>query len=107
MKELRWKRVQLDTRAEVLLLFAMLNALDILTTRLGIVIGIREGNPIPAAIIEAGGFEAFVFVKIALVLVVCALPVLIPRFHRVWMAIHISSAVLAIAIANNLVLIIG
>ncbi len=99
-------RFHLDTRTEVLLLFAMLNLLDVLTTRLGLVLGIPEGNPIPAAIIAGQGFETFVLVKVVLVLVVSAAPLLLPRFHRIWMAIHFGSAVLALAIANNLVQII-
>src|SRR5512135_411042 len=102
MNQVNRRRIYLDTRTEVLLLFAMLNALDVLTTRLGLAIGIPEGNPIPAAIIASEGFETFVLVKFALVLLVCAAPLLLPRFHRMWMAIHFGSAVLAVAIANNL-----
>ncbi len=100
-------RFHLDTRTEVLLLFAMLNALDVLTTRLGLIVGIPEGNPIPAAIIASEGFETFVLVKVVLVLVVCAAPLLLPRFHRIWMAIHLGSALIALAVANNLLQIVA
>ncbi len=102
MNEVDRRRIHLDARTEVLLLFAMLNALDVLTTRLGLIVGIPEGNPIPAAIIAGQGFETFVLVKVVLVLVVSAAPLLRPRFHWIWMAIHFGSALIALAVANNL-----
>ncbi len=53
-----------------LVLFAVLNGLDLLTTYVDLQAGMREGNPLMRALLHYEGFGALIFYKVLMVLVV-------------------------------------
>jgi hypothetical protein len=55
-----------------LVLFAILNACDLITTYIDLQAGMREGNPLMRALLNQEGFSALIFYKVLMVLVVSA-----------------------------------
>lgn len=53
-----------------LVLFALLNACDLLTTYLDLQAGMREGNPLMQHLLVSYGFGALIFYKLLMVVVV-------------------------------------
>lgn len=82
-----------------IVLFALLNAADLLSTFIGLHNGMREGNPLMSALLHTYGFGALVLYKV-IVVVAVALGVRMLRHFRV------SVASLTIAICNVLVLLV-
>ena len=53
-----------------LVLFALLNVLDLLTTYVDLKVGMREGNPLMQHLLVSYGFGALIFYKLLMILVV-------------------------------------
>ena len=63
-----------------ILLLACGQAADLLTTRVDIARGAREGNAVVANLLVSGGFEAVVAVKLALVLAMILIVLIVRRY---------------------------
>lgn len=50
-----------------LVAYALLNLGDLITTRVGLTMGLREGNPLMSRLLHAYGFDALIFYKVLVV----------------------------------------
>lgn len=66
----------------LMLLYALLNVGDLLTTALGLSVGLREGNPLMRHLLDSYGFGALIGYKIAVVLAVVLGVAFLLRGHR-------------------------
>lgn len=82
---------------ELLVLFAVLNIGDIVSTFIGLAGGMREGNPLMSMLLEHYGFGALIFYKALVIVAVTAGIYLLRAFHT-------SIATITIWICNALVL---
>jgi hypothetical protein len=86
-----------------LAIFAILNLLDIASTRAALAAGLAEGNQIPSMLLAAGGEEAMYLFKIAVTLLVMAAAIrLTPYYRRLRYGLHIANLVLAFVVTINL-----
>ena len=82
--------------------FAGLNLLDILTTWVGLRMGMVEANALAAAVMREGGQAGmFLFKLVAALLVMNLVVQLSRRFTRVWYALYAGSGLLALVVALN------
>lgn len=94
-------------RMAALVGFAGLNLLDVLTTWIGLQMGMIEANALAAAVMRAEGQGGmFLFKLVAALLVMNLVVQLSPRFARIWYAIYAGSGVLALVVLLNSVQII-
>jgi len=97
-----------------ILLLALAQALDVLTTRLDIGRGALEGNAMAAGILETGGFWRFLVVKFSLVAAMATAVVLVVRYSAaypgprasiagkvVWRGLQLCVVVLALTGLHN------
>ena len=90
----RWK--------PVLSAFVLLNVLDVVTTWLALRLGLMEGNPLPAALLSAGGTTGlFGFKVIATLLVIGVVLRLSRPFPGVWRALRVSNLFLCLIVFLN------
>lgn len=89
--------------AKCLLLFALLQALDIATTGYGLANGLtREYNPLAASVLENGllvmlGAKAMVVTLVALAVIRLSV-----RFRRIWASLWIGNCFYLVVLALNL-----
>ena len=94
-------RERIDLRGPVVVVFAALSILDGVTTQAGLALGITEGNPMPARLLEAYGLAGMWAAKAAVSMAVVALVWALPRYPRLRYSLIVTSAVLALAVASN------
>ena len=86
-----------------LALFAGLNLMDIVSTRMALAAGLAEGNKIPSMLLAAGGEEAVYLFKVAItILVIVSAIRLTPYYKRLRYGLHLANLVLALVVATNL-----
>lgn len=96
-KEAREVRVHLWWRKGGVILLAILNALDLITTRMFMDKGVPEGNPIAAELLEAGMAGPVKFGMLAaLAYLVWTKPPRISTTCFIWMVCGIYAAVVAV-----------
>lgn len=84
-----------------MLVVALAHALDVLTTAAGLRLGIPEGNPIMAAVLQHGELAMYA-VKAALVagLAVAVLKIR-PRYPLAWTVYRAMTVVVVLTVVNN------
>ncbi len=82
-----------------LVIFALLNAGDLLTTYVDLRAGMREGNPLMRALLDQAGFSALIFYKALMVMVVSIGILMLNRSYPLL-------ARAALAVCNVLVLVV-
>jgi len=88
-----------------LMLFALLNGCDLITTYIDLHAGMREGNPLMRALLDQDGFSALIFYKVLMVLVVSAGILTLNRRYPVLartVLIVCNAVVLAVVLSNFL-----
>lgn len=90
-------------RRLVLLAFVGFNLLDAVSTFTALQQGFQEGNVLPAMIISAGGEGGIYLLKATMVwLVVAIMLKLTAYWPKLWYALHVGTAVTALAVIWNL-----
>lgn len=97
----------LRTRALValgLVCYALLNLGDLVTTRIGLTMGLREGNPLMSRLLAAFGFDALIFYKVLVVVLVSIGVIYLVRRHQViaGLTLTMCSLLVGFAVASNL-----
>jgi hypothetical protein len=84
-------------------LFVLLQALDLLSTRLALQVGLVEANPFAALLMRWGGEGlAYGFKAGATLAVVATVLALAPRFPRLVVALQLGAGLMALVVAANL-----
>ncbi len=85
------------------IVFAVLNLLDIASTYFALKAGFYEGNQIPSLLLAAGGESAMYLFKALVSLVVIATVVkLSPHFTRLGYGLYAANLILALVVIQNL-----
>lgn len=99
----------LDGRGRLLLAlglmgYALLNLGDLITTRIGLTMGLHEGNPLMNRLLAAYGFDALIFYKVLVVILVTLGITYLTRHHqRVAVAtLLLCSLLVGFAVVSNL-----
>ncbi|HEX9014971.1 MAG TPA: DUF5658 family protein [Chloroflexota bacterium] len=91
------------TRRIVLCAFVGFNLLDAFSTFTALRKGFQEGNAVPALIISAMGEEGIYVLKATTVWLVVAIMLKLTHYWpRLWYALHLGTAVTALAVIWNL-----
>lgn len=84
-------------------LFVAYQLLDLITTRLGLLRGIAEGNLIPALLLQTHGVGGLAVLKLGttalLLAVILAFSV---RYRRIWLAMRIINVITCVVVVSNL-----
>ena len=91
-------------RVLALLVFAILNLLDVGSTQLALRSGLQEANLLPGLLLTYGGAGSMYAFKAATALLVALVVLRVsPRASSIWYSIHLSNLILATVVALNLV----
>jgi hypothetical protein len=83
----------------------VLNALDLVTTLLGLHMGYREVNPLPAYILSAHGeFGLLLFKAASAAAIVPLIVVLGRRYPRTWWALGLGAVLVGVVVVSNFLL---
>lgn len=90
-------------RSTLILLFLVLQALDVLTTRTALALGMSEGNPLAAEMLRTGG-EPLVYVLKAVITLAVVATVLVysARYPRVVTALKVGVGYMVLVVTINL-----
>jgi hypothetical protein len=91
-------RAYFSRRVIIVLVFALVNVLDVWTTHLGLAAGLTEGNPVTAMILASSGLWAWCCVK---TLVAAGFLFIVLRFHHPCFAVYGFVAVLSLVVISN------
>lgn len=94
-------RVYLTRHWLALSTFALVNALDVLTTHVALASGLSEGNPIPALLLRSGGELSMYAVKLIVWLGLVIMAFYFTRWRLRWRAVQGVTVVLALVVISN------
>jgi len=90
-------------RLAALAAFAVLNLLDMATTRTALAGGLAEGNPLPSWLLrEAGPWAMYAFKAATSILVVAVVVWIGRQWCGIWYAIHLANLIMAVVVLLNL-----
>jgi hypothetical protein len=90
----------------IIALWIAYNILDLLTTHVGIVIGLTESNPVPAAVMQLTSYAFFPAYKLGVAFLwLVAVILLARRWPRVWLALRLGNVLVCGAVWWNVLLI--
>jgi hypothetical protein len=106
-------RVAVPTRARMLtpaltfwlVVYALLNVGDLVSTYLGLAAGLREANPLMSGLLMHFGFGALIAYKLVVIVAVVAGAMALFRMHprAAYLTVHVCNALVFAAVALNVV----
>ncbi len=89
----------------MIVIWLSLNVLDLLTTLVGLRLGFREVNPIPAFILSNyGEIGLLIFKGASAAALVPVIAILGRKYPRTWIALVLGAALVGMVVVSNLLL---